>query len=117
MQQDQEKTSRKVKITYEEYSKIATEIIDFIRKYEEQTGIDTVQQADIVNKLVELLEVDEGANGTSLERAEQTSRKVQQVVQHLITKENVLIITQDSKTNKNERLLCLNINAEMAQKK
>jgi len=38
-------------------------------------------------------------------------------VQHLITKENVLIITQDSKTNKNERLLCLNINAEMAQKK
>jgi hypothetical protein len=28
----------------------------------------------------------------------------------MITKENVLMITQDSKTNKNERLLCLNIN-------
>lgn len=116
MQQDVDKTSKKVKITYEEYSKIATEIIDFIRQYEEKEGIDTVQQADIVNRLVELLEVDEGAQGTSLERAEQTSRKVQQVIQHLITKENVLIITQDSKT-KNERLLCLNINSEMAQKK
>lgn len=48
--------------------------------------------------------------GTSIERAEQTSNKIMQVVQHMITKENQLIITQDSKTNKNERLLCLNIN-------
>jgi hypothetical protein len=30
----------------------------------------------------------------------------------MVTKENVLIITQDSKTNKNERLLCLNINTD-----
>ena len=75
-----DKTSKKVKITYEEYSKIATEIIDFIRQYEEKEGIDTVQQADIVNRLVELLEVDEGAQGTSLERAQQTSKKVQQVI-------------------------------------
>ncbi len=58
------------------------------------------------------LEVQEGAAGTSLERAEQTSRKIAQVINHLITKENVLMITQDSKVNKNERLLCLNINSE-----
>jgi hypothetical protein len=58
------------------------------------------------------LEVEEGAAGTSLERAEQTSRKIQNVINHMITKENVLMITQDSKTNKNERLLCLNINSD-----
>jgi len=60
------------------------------------------------------LEIEEGAQGTSLERAEQTSRKVQQVIQHLISKENVLVITQDNKANKNERLLCLNINRDAA---
>ena len=58
------------------------------------------------------MEVEEGAAGTSLERAEQTSRKIQNVINHMITKENVLMITQDSKTNKNERLLCLNINSD-----
>jgi hypothetical protein len=63
-----------------------------------------------VNSLIEKLEVQEGGMGTSIERAEQTSNKIMQVVQHMITKENQLIITQDSKTNKNERLLCLNIN-------
>jgi hypothetical protein len=52
-----------------------------------------MSQADIVNRLVSRLEVEEGAAGTSLERAEQTSNKIQQVIQHLITKENVLVIT------------------------
>ena len=28
----------------------------------------------------------------------------------MITKENILVVTQDSKLNRNERLLCLNIN-------
>jgi hypothetical protein len=39
-----------------------------------------VSQADIVNRLVERLEVQENTTGTSLERAEQTSRKVQMVI-------------------------------------
>ena len=55
--------------------------------------MDSVSQADIVNRLVQRLEVEEGAAGTSLERTEQTSRKIQNVINHMITKENVLMIT------------------------
>ena len=85
-------------------------ITQCVKAIEEETNQESVSQADIVNRLVERLEVQENTTGTSLERAEQTSRKVQMVIQHLITKENVLVITQDSKVNKNERMLCLNIN-------
>jgi hypothetical protein len=51
-----------------------------VKQNEEQTGEESMSQADIVNRLVSILEVEEGAAGTSLERAEQTSRKVQQVI-------------------------------------
>ena len=85
-------------------------ITETVKELSDSSGMDSVSQADIVNRLVERVEVHEGAAGTSLERAEQTSHKIAQVIQHMIVTENVLIITQDSKVNKNERLLCLNIN-------
>lgn len=88
-------------------------ITETIREFEAEQGVDSISQADIVNRLVQRLEVEEGSAGTSLERAEQTSRKIQNVINHMITKENVLMVTQDSKTNKNERLLCLNINNDI----
>lgn len=101
---------KKVKIGFDEYRKIAGMIQQCIRDHENKTGEESVQQSFIVNSLIEQLEIQEGGMGTSIERAEQTSNKIMQVVQHMISKENQLIITQDSKTNKNERLLCLNIN-------
>jgi len=52
---------------------------------------------------------DEGA-GTTVERAAEKAKQISNVVNYMVTKENVLMITQDSKV-KNERLLCLNINA------
>ena len=48
-----------------------------------------------------------------MEQALLTSKKVANCIQHLITKENVLMVTQDAKI-KNERLLCMNINVDMA---
>ena len=48
-----------------------------------------------------------------MERALETSKKVANCIQHLITKENVLMVTQDAKL-KNERMLCMNINVDMA---
>jgi hypothetical protein len=84
--------------------------VQVIRDFKAQ-GEEAVTQAQIVNKLVHLLEVQEGS-GTSLERAQETSKKISNVIQHLITKENVLMVTQDAKV-KNERLLCININVDM----
>ena len=75
--------------------------------------MESVSQADIVNRLIQQIEVEDNINGTSMERAVETSKKIANVIQHLITKENVLIVTQDSK-NKNERLLCLNVNTDEA---
>lgn len=52
-------------------------ITDFVKHQETTEQVESVSQAEIVNELVSKLEIDEGAQGTSLERAEQTSRKVQ----------------------------------------
>lgn len=41
-----------------------------VKEYEEESGMDSIAQADIVNRLVNRLEVEEGSAGTSLERAE-----------------------------------------------
>lgn len=80
MQPEDQTQSRKIKITYDEYQKLAQMICKTVKQNEEQTGEESMSQADIVNRLVSRLEVEEGAAGTSLERAEQTSRKVQQVI-------------------------------------
>lgn len=57
------------------------------------------------------MEIEEGS-GTTLERSLETSKKINNVIQHLITKENVLMVTQDAKV-KSERLLCMNINIDL----
>lgn len=80
MQPEDQTQSRKIKITYDEYQKLAQMICKTVKQNEEQTGEESMSQADIVNRLVSRLEVEEGAAGTSLERAERTSRKVQQVI-------------------------------------
>ena len=80
MQAEDQTQSRKIKITYDDYQKIAQMICKTVKQNEEQTGEESMSQADIVNRLVSRLEVEEGAAGTSLERAEQTSRKVHQVI-------------------------------------
>ena len=49
--------------------------------------------------------------GTSMEKTVETTKLIANCIQYLITKENILMITQDSKV-KSERLLCLNINVE-----
>jgi hypothetical protein len=87
-------------------------IVQVIRDFKAQ-GEESVSQAQIVNRLIHDIEVKEGT-GTSLERAEETSKKIANVIQHLITKESVLMVTQDAKV-KNERLLCLNINVDMEE--
>jgi len=80
VQSEDQTQSRKIKITYDEYQKLAQMICKTVKQNEEQTGEESMSQADIVNRLVSRLEVEEGAAGTSLERAERTSRKVQQVI-------------------------------------
>jgi len=70
-----------------------------------------VQQSEVINRMVQKLEIENAEASTSVERSIETSKKVANVIAYLITKESVLMVSQDSKI-KNERYLCLNINVD-----
>ena len=78
----------------------------------ERDGEDSAPQHEIINRVVN--KVVRGENqGTSVEKAQETSKKIANCINHLITKENILMVTQDNKI-KNQRLLCLNINLDIS---
>jgi predicted protein tyrosine phosphatase len=79
----------------------------------EQQGQENVQQAEIINRMVQKLEIENIEANTSSEKSIETSKKVANVISFLIAKENILMISQQSKI-KNERYLCLNINTDFA---
>ena len=64
-----------------------------------------------MNRVIQKI-VQDDSNVMSVEKAAESAKKVANCINHLITKENILMITQDSKV-KNERLLCLNINLDI----
>ena len=86
-------------------------IISLMKEYE-RSDMDNVVQSKIVNDMVRKIEIESNARMTSVDRSVETSKKVANVIQHLITKENILMVTQDSRI-KNDRYLSLNINVEM----
>jgi hypothetical protein len=77
----------------------------------ERAGDENVQQQQIVDRLVKDIELNQAERHTSVDRAEETMNKVNNVIQFLITNENVLMISQDS-LNKQERYLTLNVNID-----
>ena len=110
IEQEAQPTEKKVKITYQEYEKISKLIVLNLKQFE-RDGQESVQQSEIVNIVLQKIVLEEGT-GTSVERAAEMAKKISNCINHLITKENMLMITQDSKV-KNERLLCLNINVDV----
>ena len=68
---------------------------------------------EIVNKMVHKMEVEDQYVSSSVEKAIETSKKIQSVLSYLITKESILFIAQDSKV-KNERFLSLNIHVDLS---
>jgi pyruvate/2-oxoglutarate dehydrogenase complex dihydrolipoamide dehydrogenase (E3) component len=61
---------------------------------------------------IELEGADSVNRQTNVERAAETARKVQNVISHLISNENILMISQDAKV-KNDRYLTLNMNLDI----
>lgn len=70
-----EEPQKKVKITFEEYQKLALMIIAKMKDYE-RDGQDNVQQYEIVDKIVKDIEMAENRD-TNLERTLETKKKVQ----------------------------------------
>jgi len=104
--------AKKVKISFDEYQRLSYLIVAVMKEFEAQ-GLENVQQADVINRMVQKLEIENTGASTSVERSIETSKKVSNIISYLITKENVLMISQDSKV-KNERYLSLNINVDFA---
>jgi hypothetical protein len=104
-------TTKKVKISFDEYQRLSMMIVAVMKEFEGNKQ-ENVQQADIINRMVQKLEIENNEAATSIERSVQTSQKVQNVISYLISRENVLMVSQDSKI-KNERYLCLNINVDL----
>lgn len=86
-------------------------IIQIMRDFE-RAGEENVRQGDIVEKMVQKIELESEERQTSLERTAETSKKVQNVISHLINNENILMISQDAKA-KNDRYLTLNVNLDI----
>jgi DNA replication licensing factor MCM6 len=104
--------NKKVKMTFDEYTKYAIMIIQIMKEFESQ-GEDNVRQQDIVEKMITQIEIVTTERGTSVEKSMETVKKVSNVIQHLITNENILMVSQDAKA-KNDRYITLNTNVEMS---
>lgn len=98
-------------MTFDEYKKYAFMIIQIMKEFERQ-GEDNVRQQDIVERMVKEIEVHSSDHQTSLEKSIETSKKVGNVIQYLITNENILMVSQDAKV-KNDRYITMSVNVDM----
>ena len=79
-------------MTFEEYQRMAMMILSVMKEFEAM-GQDSVQQTQIIDKMIRKIEIESNQRNTSLERTVETQKKVSSVIQNLITKENMLLIT------------------------
>ena len=88
-------------------------IISIMKDFE-RSGEENVRQGDVVDRMVQKIELEGTERQTSMEHAQETMKKVSNVISHLINNENILMITQDAKV-KADRYLTLNMNLDMDQ--
>lgn len=102
---------RKVKISFDEYQQLSYLAVGVMRDFALQ-GRENVQQSDVINRMVQKMLVEMSHAVANEEKTIESTNKILNVIQHLITKENVLTIAQDARI-KNERYLSLNINVDL----
>ena len=105
--------AKKVKISFDEFRKLSIMIISIMKDFE-RSGEENVRQGDVVDRMVQKIELEGTERQTSMEHAQETMKKVSNVISHLINNENILMITQDAKV-KADRYLTLNMNLDMDQ--
>lgn len=106
-----EADGKKVKISFDEFRKLAIMIITMMKEYE-RAGDDNVRQGEIAEKIVIQIELHDREHQTSIERSAETLKKVNNVINYLINNENILMISQDAKV-KSDRYLTLNVNCDL----
>jgi len=66
-------------------------IVEVMKEFQ-RNNQDNVQQLAIINRMVQRLEV-EDIGSTSVDKSIETSKKIQNVISYLISKENLLMIS------------------------
>lgn len=84
--------AKKVKISFDEFRKLSIMIITIMKDFE-RSGEENVRQGDIVDRMVQKIELEGTERQTSMEHAQETMKKVSNVISHLINNENILMIT------------------------
>ena len=107
---DQSKASTAVRLTYDEFLKFTKMIVALMKDYQMQNE-DNVRQGDLVEKLVQHL-ITNGESNPSVEWSVEVSNKIHKIIEHLINKEGILMITQDA-LSKNDKYLGMDPNITM----
>ena len=110
MQIEEPEAAKKMKLTYEEFMKESKMIVAIMKEFQMQNE-DNVRQGDLVEKIIQNL-MENGDAQASIEWGIEQTGKINNIVQHLITRENVLMITQDA-LSKNDRYLTLDPNISL----
>jgi hypothetical protein len=84
--------AKKVKISFDEFRKLSFMIISIMKDFE-RSGEENVRQGDVVDRMVQKIELEGTERQTSMEHAQETMKKVSNVISHLINNENILMIT------------------------
>ena len=63
---------KKVKISFDEYQRLSLMIVAVMKEFEASRQ-ENVQQADLINRMVQKLEIENSSAATSIERSVQTS--------------------------------------------
>ena len=85
----------KVKISFEDYTKIAHKVVTVI-KQSEYDGLDNIQQSVIINKVIQQMILD-GEHTGDLDETTKLSTQIKSAISYMINKEGILIVTQDAK--------------------
>lgn len=109
MQGNAEEPSKKIQLSFEEYEKIGKQLIFYLREREREEGddFDGLQQKDLVG--IYLKHIENQITGT--ESLMNWAKKLNSVIQRLISKESVLCVINES-ANREERTLALNVNID-----
>lgn len=81
-----------MKISFDEFRKLSIMIISIMKDFE-RSGEENVRQGDVVDRMVQKIELEGTERQTSMEHAQETMKKVSNVISHLINNENILMIT------------------------
>ena len=110
MQVDGEPVKKTTKMSYEEYDFIGKKLVGIVKAKQSEEGEMEVKQHELIEKFLRGQE----HSLTSVQQLEEETQKLNNVINRLISRENVFVVIDDHE-NRADRTLALNINIDTSQ--